>query len=276
MTNNYGKILASSAALAAGVFLAQGAVSADQVTVKAGDTLSAYATQYNTTVDALAKHNNIADANKILVGQTIDTDAQNDDTAAATPTTVTVKASDTLSSLADTYKTTVQQIKQDNGLASDLIYVGQQLKINPAGTASQSAPAQVQTAQQTAPQQQQAPVQQAPVQQAPAQQSNNSGYQMRTYQPTVTAQQQNAGATNYTSGVAGNDAAAKAWIAGRESGGNYNARNGQYIGKYQLSSAYLNGDYSPANQERVADNYVAQRYGSWSNAQRFWQNNGWY
>src|SRR5699024_9598215 len=159
MTHNYGKILASSAALAAGVFLAQGAVSADQVTVKAGDTLSAYATQYNTTVDALAKHNNIADANKILVGQTIDTDAQNDDTAAATPTTVTVKAGDTLSSLADTYKTTVQQIKQDNGLASDLIYVGQQLKINPAGTASQSAPAQVQTAQQTAPQQQQAPVQ---------------------------------------------------------------------------------------------------------------------
>ena len=104
MTNNYGKILASSAVLAAGVFLAQGAVSADQVTVKAGDTLSAYATQYNTTVDALAKHNNIADANKILVGQTIDTDAQNDDTAAATPTTVTVKAGDTLSSLADTYR----------------------------------------------------------------------------------------------------------------------------------------------------------------------------
>ena len=28
--------------------------------------------------------------------------------------------------------------------------------------------------------------------------------------------------------------AAKEWIAARESGGNYGARNGQYIGRYQL------------------------------------------
>ena len=42
--------------------------------------------------------------------------------------------------------------------------------------------------------------------------------------------------------------AAKNWIAMRESGGSYSARNGQYIGKYQLSASYLNGDYSEANQ----------------------------
>ncbi|MCR5524116.1 MAG: peptidase M23, partial [Lactobacillus sp.] len=71
-------------------------------------------------------------------------------------------------------------------------------------------------------------------------------------------------------------AAAKAWIAARESGGNYGAQNGQYIGKYQLSASYLNGDYSAANQERVADQYVASRYGSWSAAQSFWQSHGWY
>ena len=34
----------------------------------------------------------------------------------------------------------------------------------------------------------------------------------------------------------------------KESGGSYSARNGQYIGKYQLSASYLNGDYSAANQ----------------------------
>ena len=45
-------------------------------------------------------------------------------------------------------------------------------------------------------------------------------------------------------------------IAMRESGGNYNARNGIYIGRYQLSKDKLNGDYSPENQERTADNYV--------------------
>lgn len=84
--------------------------------------------------------------------------------------------------------------------------------------------------------------------------------------------QTQAPAQNYTA----NNSSAKQIIAQRESGGSYNARNGQYIGKYQLSASYLNGDYSPANQERVADQYVAQRYGSWDNALAFWNNNGWY
>lgn len=74
----------------------------------------------------------------------------------------------------------------------------------------------------------------------------------------------------------GSSSSAKEIIAQRESGGSYSARNGQYIGRYQLSSSYLNGDYSAANQERVADQYVAQRYGSWDNALAFWNNNGWY
>ena len=79
-----------------------------------------------------------------------------------------------------------------------------------------------------------------------------------------------------TSTVSGSEASAKEWIAGRESGGSYGASNGQYVGKYQLSASYLNGDYSAANQERVADNYVKGRYGSWTAAKAFWQANGWY
>lgn len=70
--------------------------------------------------------------------------------------------------------------------------------------------------------------------------------------------------------------AAKEEIARRESGGNYNARNGKYIGRYQLNKNYLGGDYSPENQERVADRYVAKRYGSWQKALKFWNANGWY
>lgn len=69
---------------------------------------------------------------------------------------------------------------------------------------------------------------------------------------------------------------AKDWIAQHESGGSYTASNGRYYGNFQLDSSYLNGDYSPANQERVADQYVANRYGSWEAAQAFWMNNGWY
>lgn len=69
---------------------------------------------------------------------------------------------------------------------------------------------------------------------------------------------------------------AKEWIAQRESGGDYEARNGRYIGRYQLDSSYLDGDYSEENQEEVAEAYVADRYGSWEAAREFWERNGWY
>lgn len=72
------------------------------------------------------------------------------------------------------------------------------------------------------------------------------------------------------------EASAKAFIVMKESGGNYNARNGRYIGAYQLTNTYLNGDYSPENQDRVAENYVRNRYGSWMGAANFWVSHGWY
>lgn len=95
------------------------------------------------------------------------------------------------------------------------------------------------------------------------------------------AQAQTLPSANTTSTVAttttsSSDDAAKSWIAARESGGSYTAQNGNYYGKYQLSRAYLGGDYSAANQERVANQYVASRYGSWSAAKSFWLAHGWY
>ena len=146
--------------------------------------------------------------------------------------------------------------------------------------ASQQASAQ-QTTQVQAPAQKQQTVVQAP--------KTNYNYNVqRTYSAPVQQQRtysyapaqkqtaQTQATTSYTSNTSGSEAAAKAWIAGRESGGSYSARNGQYIGKYQLSASYLGGDYSAENQERVADNYVKSRYGSWTGAQKFWQTNGWY
>lgn len=72
------------------------------------------------------------------------------------------------------------------------------------------------------------------------------------------------------------EAAAKEWIAQRESGGSYDARNGQYVGRYQLNEMYLDGDYSEENQEAAAEAYIADRYGSWQAAQEHWEANGWY
>ena len=187
-------------------------------------------------------------------------------TVVANADTVTVKAGDTVSELAQKYNTTVNTIQQLNNLSNpNLIFVGQQLKVNNdnngQAVAQQNTNNNAQAAQQATSQNTQA---QASTQQAAQQQSASQNTQAQ------------ASNNNYSSSVSGNDAAAKAWIAQHESSNNYNARNGQYIGKYQLSASYLNGDYSPANQERVANQYVAQRYGSWTNAQRFWEANGWY
>ena len=186
-------------------------------------------------------------------------------TVVANADTVTVKAGDTVSELAQKYNTTVNTIQQLNNLSNpNLIFVGQQLKVNNDNNGQA-------VAQQNANNNAQ---QQATSQNTQAQASTQQAAQQQAASQNTQAQASNN--SNYSSNVSGSDAAAKAWIAQHESSNNYNARNGQYIGKYQLSASYLNGDYSPANQERVADQYVAQRYGSWTNAQRFWEANGWY
>ena len=188
-------------------------------------------------------------------------------TVVANADTVTVKAGDTVSELAQKYNTTVNTIQQLNNLSNpNLIFVGQQLKVNNDNNGQA-------VAQQNTNNNAQAAQQQATSQNTQAQASTQQAAQQQSASQNTQAQASN---DNYSSSVSGNDAAAKAWIAQHESSNNYNARNGQYIGKYQLSASYLNGDYSPANQERVADQYVAQRYGSWTNAQRFWEANGWY
>ena len=90
----------------------------------------------------------------------------------------------------------------------------------------------------------------------------------RSYQPQNRPTQNSNASASANSGLAS--------IAQAESGNSYTARNGQYIGKYQLSASYLHGDYSPANQERVARQYAISRYGSISAATAFHQTHGWW
>ncbi|MDT2768477.1 LysM peptidoglycan-binding domain-containing protein [Globicatella sulfidifaciens] len=92
---------------------------------------------------------------------------------------------------------------------------------------------------------------------------------------TTTAPSTSGGQYNEYGGIISD---AKEWIAMRESGGQYEIWNPTqtYYGRYQLTKEYLKGDYSRENQERVADEYVLNRYGSWEAALVFWQANGWY
>lgn len=169
-----------------------------------------------------------------------------------------VVAGDTLSQIARAHGTDVATLAQANGISNpNMIMVGQVLSLD--GSQANVANNQVTTNTVNAQSAVQAPV-------------NN--------QQSVAPAQQNtsvqSSAVGASAGLSSSEQAAKNWIAQRESGGSYTATNGQYIGKYQLSSSYLNGDYSAANQERVADQYVHDRYGSWQNAQQHWVSQGWY
>lgn len=204
--------------------------------------------------------------NKLLLSATAAAGFFAATTAVANADTVTVQAGDTVSEIANKYNTTVEEIQNLNQLENvNLIYVGEELVVNTNGQAATTASSEAPAA--TATVSSQAPAQQAPAQQAPAQQQVASApAQQATSQQTYTA----------PAATSSDEASAREFIAARESGGSYSAANGQYYGKYQLSRSYLGGDLSAANQERVANNYVQSRYGSWTAAKNHWLQNGWY
>lgn len=106
--------------------------------VQPGDTLSAIARRYGTTVTAIANANGLSNPNHIYVGQRlyIPSGGAVDPTPWPVDSTYyIVKAGDTLSGLARRFNTTVQAIAQVNGLANvSYIWVGQKL-IMPTGYA---------------------------------------------------------------------------------------------------------------------------------------------
>ena len=156
----------------------------------------------------------------------------------ASAASYTVKSGDTLSAIAKEKNTTVDEIAKKNKISNvNLITVGQVLEIEDEKEATNTA-----------------------------EQATTS--KVDTTQATTTG--------SASDGLSAEDAAAKEWIAQKESSGSYTAQNGQYYGRYQLTITYLNGDLSPENQEKVANQYVVNRYGSWSAAKNFWLTNGWY
>ena len=199
----------------------------------------------------------VATATLLTLGATLPTHAKAGEVKEGETTFYVVESGDTLSKISEKYGvdfTVIHANNADKISDADLIFAGQKLVVDgegfdktkvitPATPATPATDAQVE-----------APVEEvaSPVEEAST--------------PASAPVQEVAQSTN----------SAKEWIASKESSGNYDARNGRYVGRYQLDSSYLNGDFSPANQERVVEQYVSERYGSWENAQAFWLANGWY
>ena len=232
---------AVAGAVALGTLTAATTASADSIyTVQAGDTLSGISLKLGhdlTFVDTLAQRNQIANKNLIYVGQKL---VIGDDgtVCVATPQQAT-------------------NLPQASAAAS--------AATNAPAAASSAAPEVDSSAvSQSSPVARSTQVAQAPAASA-------------TTSPATTATTTTtSSATATTTPASSSEEAARQWIIQHESGGNYSAQNGQYYGAYQLSLSYLNGDLSASNQDTVANQYVASRYGSWAAAQAFWQQNGWY
>lgn len=125
--------ITATAVLASSIFA--GAASAATVTVSKGDSLWKLAVKYNTTVSAIKKENNLT-SDTIYIGQTLNI---GENTTASTSTKkYTVKSGDSLWKIANTYKTTVANLKSWNNLKSDTIYVGQVLIVSKSTTSTGS------------------------------------------------------------------------------------------------------------------------------------------
>lgn len=95
-----------------------------QYIVKPGDSLWLIARRYSTTVSAIQRQNNLT-GDLIRVGQVLTIPVS------GTPSYIeyTVKAGDSLWRIAQQYNTTVQALMNLNGLTSDLLMIGQVLKV---------------------------------------------------------------------------------------------------------------------------------------------------
>ncbi|MBX4172224.1 LysM peptidoglycan-binding domain-containing protein [Weissella viridescens] len=147
---NIKQTIIMTTAAAAGLLGATGIASADQITIKSGDTLASIAQANNTTVDHLAALNNITNVDMIFAGETLETEGQ-----------------------ATTVAAPVQQAAAPVAQATP----AQQAPVQQAAApVAQATPVQQAPVQQAAPKQAAPAVQAAPAQQAAAPAASGSTY----------------------------------------------------------------------------------------------------
>ncbi|MFC3932480.1 aggregation-promoting factor [Streptococcus dentapri] len=307
------KKLAFAGLSAVAAFGATAAAHAETYTIKSGDTLSEIAASYNTTVESLVKLNNITNPDFILSGQTLEIDgiATQEQAQPAPQAEAPSANSETtevpVEEVSDASTVSEAPVPE----ATEYAEATSEIPAEVTAPITSEAPQEVVEAPVEVVEEQAAPeitneVTESPVEEtdqtvtsetgeeqsvadantvvaedtatseatsetpAPEAQTTSEAPAQDTTAETVPA------ASGYSSNLSADDSAAKEAIAQKESGGSYTAENGQYYGRYQLTRDYLNNDLSEENQERVADEYVNGRYGSWSAALAYWEANGWY
>jgi LysM repeat protein len=106
-------------------------VSGDIYIVKKGDTLWDIARKYGMTVNELKELNNLS-SNLLKIGQTLkikQTDSKEESEQTKPLNTYTVQKGDNLYSISNKYNTSVDELKKINNLSTNIIQIGQVLKI---------------------------------------------------------------------------------------------------------------------------------------------------
>lgn len=268
--SNVNKLALAGIGIAAGLIGGVHAVSANTIHVNAGDTLTSLSVKTGVSVDDLKAANNLQ--NDLIYANTdLQTDkAQNQNNVVND--VYTVQAGDTLSTIAENNGSDVDQIKNANGLTSDLIYVGQQLKLHvdaSAQTNNQPVAQHPQQAPQTTVSQSTAPATNTTVTQST---SNYQPAQQNSYTGTTS----NGGGSVHDQFIAAGGTE-ELWnsVVMPESGGNPDAvsPNG-FRGIGQTKEWWGTG--SVAQQTQGLLNYANSRYGSPSAAAAFRQAHGWW
>ena len=115
-------------------------------TVKAGDSLYRIAQNNNMSLDSLKSLNGLT-SNLIIPGQVLKVSATSSTTATTSntsnstqsQTSYTVKAGDTLWSIANANQLTLSELKKLNNLSNDIIYVGQVLNVGKSSSSTQQS-----------------------------------------------------------------------------------------------------------------------------------------
>ncbi|MDO3661864.1 LysM peptidoglycan-binding domain-containing protein [Bacillus sp. C28GYM-DRY-1] len=141
------QIITATTAVVLGSTLFAGAASAQSIKVKKGDTLWDLSRKYDTTISKIKSENNLR-SDIIYVGQTLSINGKStssNSSSSSSSSTYTVKSGDSLWKISKKYGMTVSELKKLNGLKSDLLRIGQVLKLKGSASSSSSSSSSVST-----------------------------------------------------------------------------------------------------------------------------------